>query len=248
MIGAEQRKPLRFIGAVVFVMVIINIVWLVHLEVQAQQASKLTEHHLSLDAGADSLTGLTGFERQVGSNWINLTDSGATLWANRGQGNAQTEAGVNASGDFTVSNNGGSNNITLGRSFFRAQKEDDYVEIDKSGAVRLKVNNGAHRLEVSDQGLFTRTADGTANEIQLVQRNNGDFQIVSPNGSHVWALTLSHAGVSLKWDSTGIFVDDKGSIRLEANQDLEIKAGGNLTLSAPNGNVTVDGKRVDLNQ
>ena len=252
--GTPPKRRL-VVGPTIVILLALNLGWLARLEVQAQQTNKLTEHHLSLEGGADRLEALSGFTRNAGKNDITLSPEvlgvdvgpiqlhwyphGITLKWEDDQG-------------LRIDLNKTNAKIVMGSRFIE-------MSTDKEILAGIK---DQHLLKISEEGLELTVNAGRANKAQLrLDANSGSF-VVSSEGGQGYSLDLFQHGVGLVYGvphsrggitfSPSFSVADDSvpphSLKIDSNADIRLEAIGNITLESTDGEIWIKGKKVHLNE
>jgi hypothetical protein len=221
------KSPLKVIILFLSVLIVISSIMIVRLESKAANLqTQWEEHEKSLKKNEDVLSKLELFARSVKKNTIKIDGNDINLLAN------DTKVSV-GNDQFSVSTNG---IIKLG------DKQDTYISYDPNMDLAYLKNGDAH---VSVGNTYQ---DGTRWGV-LIQADTDKHNI---NISEIAIIIGSKEidGYRLNMIPNKDLVElTKGKSKLIFNKNnIKIEAVGDINITSKNGNVNINGKKVNLNE
>ena len=243
------KSPQKVLILLLSVLIVISFIMIVRLESKAASLqSRLDEHHKTLEKNRDILDNLESFSRMIKNTGISINGNKVTLQS--GQSSLTLK-----NNNIDISSNG---DIAIGTP------TKSIVHIQKDGSIFVGPSNSKEFGYDAKKDFIYLKHDGMSLVLGKTTSPSGNKQpgilIKSPNGN---MLTITDdgfiAGIPGKTGSQGDYkismVKNKNvtlrkgeSIIKMENDDINIEAKGNINIKSLNGNVNINGKKVNLNE
>ncbi len=226
------KSPQKVLMLFLTALVIISFFMIIRLEGKATSLqSRLDEHHKSLKQNEDVLSNLKVFQRKVQLNGIYLDDKIVGIFANNSRLDMTNDnVKLSSGGDIEI---GPNTNKAFGYN-----KSEDYIYMYHNGA-RIILGEQSFTSGKKSPGMrLVSKTGGDPPQIYIVedgillsaQNKKGEFRIsMAPNKDYIKII---------KGESV---------INME-NENIGIVAKGDISIKSLNGNVNINGKKVNLNE
>jgi hypothetical protein len=239
-----------------FFLLIISISFIVHLEIKAANlASKWEEHEKSLLKNQDVLDGLGTFARLVKNDAIRLDGNSIVLMDNNSVlGMDKNGIGLTSDQDIKINHQSGSElsfekddvkikvmgDIQIGPSkdkYIGYKADEDRFYIHHSGSEIFLGEIKGPQGKPFANGIYIRGKVGGP----YLSVNEKNIRLIAPMKNGLYDITIDPENklLGLNCGNSYIVLD---------KDDIDIEAKGNISISALNGIVSINGKRVSLNE
>ncbi len=241
------KSPQKVLILFLSVLIVISFIMIVRLEGKAASLqSRLDEHHKSLEKNRDILDNLDSFSRMIKSSGISI--DGNKVVINAGQSSLTLQ-----NNNIDISSDG---RIAIGtptKSIINIKKNGD-VFIGPDNQKNLGYDKSIDKMYMlyKETGLQIgtfkdKTGKNESTGIMLLgPKKDGPKVYISDNRIN---LSIRNKELALELnDKKGFIIKQGQSEILLANNKLSIDVDGDINITSKNGNVNINGKKVNLNE